>query len=104
MYFGDQNVSGRRVVTLIEQSVECFEHDILVPLLRRLFHKARLRISHADVNIGLPLAVAEAGTSSCMTSQCSTTLPSSTRKISTATIGFGPNAKDTHYDDAILKV
>jgi hypothetical protein len=28
-------------------------------------------------NIGLPLAVAEAGTSSCMTSQCSTTLPSS---------------------------
>lgn len=34
-----------------------------------------------------PLTV---GTSSCIMSQCSTTLPSLTRKISTATIGFGP--------------
>src|SRR5262249_42530851 len=45
---------------------------------------------YAGENIGLPLAVAEAGTSSGITSQCSTTLPSFTSKISTATIGFGP--------------
>jgi hypothetical protein len=43
------------------------------------------------LNIGLPLAVADAGTSSCNTSQCSTSLPFNTRKISTATIGFGPH-------------
>jgi len=41
-------------------------------------------------NIGLPLAVAEAGTSSCITSQCSASLPSARRKMSTATMGFGP--------------
>ena len=41
-------------------------------------------------NIALPFAVLSAGTSSCITSQCSATLPSTTRKMSTATIGFGP--------------
>ena len=41
-----------------------------------------------SVNMALPLAVADAGTSSCITSQCSTSLPSRTRKISTATSGF----------------
>src|SRR5215469_4152103 len=45
---------------------------------------------HVGENIGLPLAVPDAGTSSCMTSQCSTILPSFTLKISTATSGFGP--------------
>src|ERR1700686_4439342 len=45
----------------------------------------------AGLNIALPLAVADAGTSSCSTSQCSTSLPFTTRKISTATIGFGPH-------------
>ncbi len=43
---------------------------------------------HGMVNIGLPLAVADAGTSSCITSQCSTSFPSHTRKMSTATSGF----------------
>jgi hypothetical protein len=43
----------------------------------------------AGANIGLPLAVADAGTSSCMTSQCSATFPSASRKMSTAIIGFG---------------
>ena len=43
---------------------------------------------HGMVNIGLPLAVADAGTSSCITSQCSTSFPSRTRKMSTATSGF----------------
>jgi len=42
------------------------------------------------VNMELPLAVLSAGTSSCSTSQCSASLPFATRKISTATIGFGP--------------
>ena len=52
-------------------------------------HNCALR-SQVVVNMALPLAVLPAGTSSCITSQCSTTLPPSTRKISTATIGFGP--------------
>ncbi len=42
-------------------------------------------------NIGLPLAEAEAGTSSCITSQCSATLPPSSLNMSTAIIGFGPH-------------
>jgi hypothetical protein len=44
----------------------------------------------SGANIGLPLAVTDAGVSSCMTSQCSATLPSASRKMSTAIIGFGP--------------
>src|ERR1700675_3843004 len=44
----------------------------------------------SGMNIGLPLAVLDAGTSSCITSQCSTSLPFTTRKISTAIKGFGP--------------
>jgi hypothetical protein len=46
------------------------------------------RVYAGTVNIGLPLAVADAGTSSCITSQCSTSFPSRTRKMSTATSGF----------------
>jgi hypothetical protein len=42
-------------------------------------------------NIGLPLTEAEAGTSSCITSQCSATLPPSSLNMSTAIIGFGPH-------------
>ena len=51
-----------------------------------------LRVPHLRglVNIALPLLVALAGTSSCMTSQCSISLPFFTRKMSTANIGFGP--------------
>src|SRR5713226_9403427 len=52
--------------------------------LHRMLHPAFGR-----ENIGLPLAVADAGTSSCITSQCSATLPPSRRNISTATIVFG---------------
>ena len=40
-------------------------------------------------NIELPLAESEAGTSSCITSQCSATLPPSILNISTAITGFG---------------
>jgi hypothetical protein len=42
-----------------------------------------------DVNIAFFDFVSWAGTSACMTSQCSTRRPLSTRKMSTATIGSG---------------
>jgi hypothetical protein len=42
-------------------------------------------------NIELPLAESEAGTSSCITSQCSATLPPSILNISTTITGFGPH-------------
>jgi cytochrome oxidase Cu insertion factor (SCO1/SenC/PrrC family) len=42
-----------------------------------------------DVNIAFFDFVSCAGTSACMTSQCSTRRPFSTRKMSTATIGSG---------------
>ncbi len=42
-----------------------------------------------DVNIAFFDFVSWAGTSACMTSQCSTRRPFSTRKMSTATIGSG---------------
>ena len=64
---------------------------------RLLRHRSLSRPRHESlafhsglVNIGLPLAVSAADTSSCITSQCSTTFPSATRKMSTAIIGFGP--------------
>ena len=43
------------------------------------------------VNMLFPLALCAAGTSSCITSQCSAILPLATRKMSTATMGFGPH-------------
>jgi hypothetical protein len=42
------------------------------------------------VNMLFPLFVSSACTSSCITSQCSTSLPPTTRKMSTVIIGFGP--------------
>jgi hypothetical protein len=41
------------------------------------------------VNMLFPLFVSSACTFSCITSQCSKSLPPTTRKVSTATIGFG---------------
>src|SRR2546426_10456975 len=49
----------------------------------------------------LSLALCAAGTSSCMTSQCSAILPLATRKISTATIGFGPHPKAAVNGDIV---
>jgi hypothetical protein len=47
--------------------------------------------TYAPINMLFPLALSAAGTSSCMTSQCSAIFPLPTRKISTAIIGFGPH-------------
>jgi hypothetical protein len=45
------------------------------------------------VSMLLPFALCAAGTSSCMTSQCSAILPLATRNISTAIMGLGPHPK-----------
>ena len=50
-------------------------------------------VVHAMGNIEFPFADSPASVSSCMTSQCSTILPLSIRKMSTATIGFGPQPR-----------
>ena len=43
-----------------------------------------------SMNMLFPLALWAAGTSSCITSQCSAILPLATRKMSTAIMGLGP--------------
>ncbi len=53
----------------------------------------RRSVVHAMGNIEFPFADSPAGVSSCMTSQCSTILPLSMRKMSTATISFGPQPR-----------
>ena len=44
-----------------------------------------------SMNMLFPLALWAAGTSSCITSQCSAILPLATRKMSTAIMGLGPH-------------